>query len=78
MQRRERQDVNGVVVWVAPIEYVILKKLEWYRDGGSARHLDDIRAMIRVSGDRVDRGVLDGWIARLSLDREWKMVESGP
>jgi hypothetical protein len=50
MARRTRHEVGAVAVWVAPIEYVILRKLEWYREGGASRHLDDIRAMLRVSG----------------------------
>lgn len=40
----------GGTVWVAPIEYVILMKLVYFRDGGSERHLRDISAMPRISG----------------------------
>lgn len=78
MERRARQDLEGEVLWVAPIEYVILRKLEWYRDGSSSKHLDDIRAMLRVSGDRVDGAELQRWISRLGLDVEWRRVAIGP
>lgn len=37
-----------------------LRKLQWYRDSGGARHMDDVRAMLRVSGDDLDREALDG------------------
>ena len=72
--RRNRHDVGGVAVWVAPIEYVILRKLEWHRDGGASRHLEDIRAMLRISGGSIDRGALDAWLGRLDLDEQWRLV----
>ncbi len=72
--RRKTVQVGGDVIALAPIEYVILRKLEWYRDGGSSKHLDDIRAMLRVSGDLVATAELDGWIARLRLEGEWERV----
>jgi hypothetical protein len=74
MARRVRHEVGGVGVWFAPIEYVILRKLEWHKRGGSAQHLADIRAMLRVSGDRVDRKELSGWLSRLELEEEWRSV----
>lgn len=77
MPRRLSHEVGGTAVWVAPLEYVILRKLEWHRDGHSSRHLDDIRAMLRVSADRVDRAALNLWIGRLELESQWKLV-SGP
>ena len=33
-------------LWLAPPEYVILRKLEFYREGGSSKHLTDIRGML--------------------------------
>jgi len=74
MDRRVRQDAGGVDVWVAPPEYVIVRKLEWLRDGASWKHLDDIRAMLRVSGSQLDQATLDQWIARLGLEQEWQLV----
>jgi hypothetical protein len=59
---------------MAPLEYVVLRKLEWHRDGGSARHLEDIRAMLRVSGERADRAALETWVRRLDLAAQWQSV----
>lgn len=74
--RRIRQEVGGIAVWVAPLEYVVLRKLQWYRDGASDRHLGDIRAMLRVSGAELDRQALDAWVERLSLQHEWAQVSA--
>lgn len=59
--------VEEIQIWVAPIEYVILRKLEYFQASGSDRHLRDVAIMLRVSGDSVDRPELEDWIERLSL-----------
>lgn len=71
MARRWAAPMAGETVWVAPIEYVILKKLVYFRDGGSERHLRDIAAMVRISGETIDQSALDGWLDHLQLRSEW-------
>ena len=75
LERRRRVELPGGSVWVAPPEYVILRKLEFFREGGSTKHLTDIRAMLDVSGEAIDRTVLADWIARLGLQAEWARVQ---
>jgi hypothetical protein len=65
--RRVRLRVGGAQIWVAPIEYVILRKLEYYDQSGSDRHLRDVAMMLRISGDSVDSGSLLHWAERLEL-----------
>ena len=45
--------------------------------GGSDKHRRDIRSMLAVSGDRIDRAALDHWIKRRGLAAEWGKVTSG-
>ena len=71
LERRRQTELPSGSVWVAPPEYVILRKLEYFREGGSTKHLTDIRAMLDVSGDVIDRTVLAEWIAKLGLQAEW-------
>jgi hypothetical protein len=71
LEKRRQTELPGGSVCVAPPEYVILRKLEYFREGGSTKHLTDIRAMLDVSGDAIDRTVLGEWIARLGLQAEW-------
>lgn len=65
--RRVRLQVGGASIWVAPIEYVILRKLEYYEQSGSDRHLRDVAMMLRISGETVDRDSLFQWAERLDL-----------
>lgn len=69
---RRRLAFGDGAIAVAPPEYVIVRKLEYYREGGSDKHLIDIRAILEVSGEQIDRAALQGWIARLGLDPEWR------
>lgn len=58
----------------APPEYVIVRKLEYYREGGSEKHLRDIRSMLAVSGGQLDLTALNEWIGRRALQNEWGLV----
>ena len=53
---------------------MILRKLEYFREGKSEKHLRDIRGMLEVSPAQIDRAFIDQWIARLGLDAEWDRV----
>lgn len=66
-ERRVRLQVGTVSVSVAPIEYVVLRKLEYFQQSGSDRHLRDVAMMFRISGDAVDSEALLSWCRRLDL-----------
>ena len=72
LKERIQLDVSKVAVWVAPIEYVILRKLEYFREGGSEKHLRDVAAMRDTSGDKIRRTVLETWMDRLNLREGWR------
>ncbi len=61
-------------LWVAPPEYVILRKLEYFREGGSEKHVHDIRGMLAASGDALDDQALTVWVQRLALETVWENV----
>lgn len=62
-------------------EDVIIKKMEFYKDGGSEKHLRDITGILKISGDIVDRGYITKWASLLNLTEIWdavqKRLESG-
>lgn len=74
-ERREAVDFLGVPVAVATVEDLILSKLEWARLGGSARQLEDVRALLRSAGDEADRSYLEQWVDRLEVRSLWESVE---
>lgn len=72
--RKKIEILPNEPVWLAPLEYVILKKLVYYKEGGSEKHLEDIRAMLEVSESLVDRAIIKNRVDRLRLEEEWKKI----
>lgn len=73
--RRMRLRVGDTEIWVAPIEYVILRKLEYYEQSGSDRHLRDVAMMLRISGETVDWDVMLEWAQRLDLQETLEQAQ---
>lgn len=48
-----------------------VRKLEYFREGHSEKHLIDIRGMLEVSGDLIDLPAITAWATKLGLQREW-------
>jgi hypothetical protein len=65
----------GKKLFIAPPEYVIIKKLEFYKEGKSQKHLTDIKNMLTGSGERINFILLDKYIKSFSLEIEWKEVK---
>jgi hypothetical protein len=72
LERRRTATIHGDAIWFAPLEYVIVRKLEYFRDGGSDRHLRDIAGVLRVSGEQVNREHLGQLVAERGLDDLWR------
>ena len=49
ISKRKELDIEGEPVWVASPEYVIVRKLEYFREGRSEKHLKDIASILAVS-----------------------------
>jgi len=56
-------------VFLASPEDIILQKLIWYRRGGriSERQWTDVLGVIKIQGDRLDRGYINRWAAELAI-----------
>jgi hypothetical protein len=71
LSRRSPQRIVDVVVPTASAEDTIIAKLEWAREGSSARQIADVAGILRVRGEALDRGYLERWIDELGLRDEW-------
>ena len=60
--------------WFAAAEDLILKKLEFFRMGGSDKHLRDICGVLLVQAERIDQNYLDQWAAKLGVIEELAIV----
>ncbi|MCF7792270.1 MAG: hypothetical protein K9M56_09785 [Victivallales bacterium] len=50
---------NGETVYFAPPEYVILRKLEYYNEGNSEKHLRDIKSILSNCPFKIDRQFIE-------------------
>ena len=71
LDNRKLIKIEDDEIWLAPVEYVILRKLEYYREGGSEKHLTDIAGILSISPDQIDSDELDEKIDQLALKKEW-------
>jgi hypothetical protein len=76
MARRRRVEFAGEPVMLAPPEYVIVRKLEYYREGGSEKHLRDIAGMRRASAALIDESAIQEWTTRLGLQSQWEQAKA--
>jgi len=60
--------------WLSTPEDAIIKKLEFYREGGSDKHLRDIAGVLRTSGEAVDMAYIEQWANTLGLIDVWHAV----
>jgi hypothetical protein len=64
-------DFDGDAITLAPPEYVIIRKLQFYREGGSQKHLRDINRMVATLGDEWETKTLLALIESHGLQTEW-------
>lgn len=68
-----RQDAIGALptqtLWMDTAEHTLLRKLEWYRRGGevSDRQWRDIRSIVALQGDKLNRETLSRWASILGV-----------
>ena len=71
LDHRRRETLDGEPAWIAPPEYVILRKLEAFREGGGEKHPRDIAMMLRITA--IDRVFVGLNVERLGLGPQWAM-----
>lgn len=76
MSNRRKIELEGEPLWLAPPEYVILRKLEYYREGESERHLRDIAGILEISSEKIDLLELEEKIRRYGLRKEWTKAKN--
>lgn len=72
--RRRRVALSpGFETYVASPEDVVVKKLDFYREGGSPKHLADIADIL--AREKLDLAYLETWIRKLGLQGEWAKAQ---
>ena len=69
--RRRQVNLQGIPIFVASPEDVVISKLEWARLSQSQRQIEDAAAIIRSRWESLEREYLKKWIEDLHLSAEW-------
>ena len=72
LAHRRRIELEGGGAWIAPPEYVVIRKLEYLREGGYDKHVRDIRFMLAATP--IDRAFIEKEVGRLGLQDLWRSV----
>jgi hypothetical protein len=72
-QLRRKVRIDGGEIWVAPPEYVIVRKLLYFREGGSDKHLRDIQRML-AAGAVISHDEIEKRCRSLGLSEFWDRV----
>jgi len=74
LERSKKVRIKGIALSVAPPEYVILRKLEYFREGHSDRHLNDIKTIVKNSAKLLDTPFIENYCSEHGLSDLWKSV----
>jgi predicted nucleotidyltransferase len=69
--RRQLVTVQGLPLFVASAEDVVIAKLEWSKLAESQRQLEDVATILTLRWEALDRSYLGKWISALDLRQEW-------
>ena len=73
--RRQLVTFEGLNLYIAAAEDVLLSKLEWAKLGESGRQLEDAAGLLRRRDDDLDRAYLEHWVERLRVGEQWETVQ---
>lgn len=74
--KRKRVELSeSLALWLAPPEYVIIRKLEFFREGGSEKHLEDIKKMLPQIETDLNIEYLEAQITERGLGQYWKRLK---
>ena len=69
------QPADDLEARFASAEDVILKKMDFFREGGSEKHLRDITGILMVSGDQLDQDYIESWADQMGLETIWRTIK---
>ena len=69
--RRFRIEFEGLPIYMATAEDVIVAKLEWAKRSESERQIEDVAGILRVRSGDLDHAYIKQWIETLQLEAQW-------
>ncbi len=67
LKNKKTYFLDNKQIFIAPPEYVIIKKLEFYKEGGSDKHIRDIKSIFKFSKELINNEFLEDYLRNLGL-----------
>lgn len=71
-ERRKVETIAGERVYFISPEDLILTKLKWHKESGSARQMEDVESILKISGGKLDLSYLKKWAVKFDV---WEPLE---
>ncbi len=55
-------------------EDIIVKKMQFYEEGGSEKHLRDVASVLTILGDGIDRHYIEQWARHFHVEQIWQTI----
>ncbi|QQG42701.1 MAG: nucleotidyltransferase [Candidatus Giovannonibacteria bacterium] len=67
LRRKIAKEILGQKVYFSSPEDLILIKLQWFKESGSSRQLEDVESILKISGSELDIEYLKMWALRIGV-----------
>ncbi len=74
--RRQPVTLQGLRLYIATAEDVIIAKLEWAKQAQSQRQIEDAVTVLRLQGEHLNEPYLEKWISELGLQEQWRTAKA--
>jgi hypothetical protein len=72
--RRFPIEFEGLSIFMASAEDVVLAKLEWAKKSSSERQIEDVAGILRIRANELDRTYIERWIEDLQVEPQWRQA----
>ena len=72
--RRFPIEFDGLSIFMASAEDVVLAKLEWAKKSSSERQIEDVAGILRIQANELDRTYMERWIEELQIEPQWRQA----
>ena len=76
MENAKEFELEGEKIFAAPPEYVIIMKMNFYFEGGSEKHIRDIKSILKYSMNLMDVNILNKFIRIYNLQSIWEKISN--
>jgi hypothetical protein len=70
-ERRVPAEIEGVPLFAASAEDVVISKLDWAKIGSSSRQIEDVAGILEEQKDSLDFSYIEKWVVELQLSEQW-------